>query len=109
MGNARRRKGAIALSDIKKFFFAVFVFRDQNSVAAGNHVVFVELGMRMITAYLALINELEIELDNGFVGIKGENAPASVADAVEIALRVDFPDFHAYVPRSRSVTLSLPQ
>ena len=61
MRDSLRDVDAIAFADVEELFFSVITLRHDDRIAAGEQIVFVELGVVMIASYLALVYELEIE------------------------------------------------
>jgi len=77
---------AIACPYVEKFLFTFFIFGHHYAVAFREKIVFIKFWVIVIAANFSLIDELEIELDNGVIREKCENSAASVSDCIEITL-----------------------
>ena len=97
MDDTLRGVCAVTLPDIQEILLAIFIFGDNDTVAVGDDVVFIEFRMRVVAADLTFVDELEVELDDRLLGIKGEDTPTPVADGIKIAGWLYLPGVHRRV------------
>jgi len=94
MRNSLRDVDTIARTDIEKLLFSIVIMRHDDTIAFREQIVFIELRVIVVAAYLPLVDELKIEFDDRLIGIERKDAASSIADGIEIALRGQSLDFH---------------